>query len=160
MKAADKTLIDLPRFIAEQRRERYPSFVVHGRPLSGKSTFARELAKQPNVAYLDVLSTIAENQTLAGQIDQVDASTLQQLILTHAATRPANVLLIDELDFLLYTWTNDLTPFIEMVTRLVNPGKPIVFGFFVQTRPVFDEWSLLTAGRVRRVINFEDIKPL
>jgi hypothetical protein len=156
--AAD-ALIDLPTFIRAQRRERYPSFVVHGPPLSGKSRFAQALAHKLGLGYLDVLGVLAEQPELAAQIDRFDVAALKRLILDRAAG-VTEALLIDDLDFLFPVWADDLMPFKEMVRGLICPGQPMAFGFFVQTRREWQDWNLLTAARASRILQWENIQPV
>jgi hypothetical protein len=160
MSNADTVTIDLAAFLLTQRRERYPVAVVHGLPFAGKSTFARRLAQRDGFGYLDVLNEVSERPNLAGAIDRFDVAALRMLIVEYASNAGVDVLLVDELDFLIPTWAGDLAPFQEMVRRLRHPEKQVAFGFFLQTRPAVEQWQLLNAARVSCVLPFETIKPL
>jgi len=149
-------LLDLPAFVRSLRGERQPSMLVHGSPLSGKTTFARKLATQAGWGYLDVLAAVAARPELAGHIDQLDIPTLRSLLLEAAAG--VDALLVDELDFLFPLW-GDLRPFQELVRTLSVPDRPVTFVFFVQSRAEWEGWGLMTAARENRVVELEKVKP-
>lgn len=149
-------LIDLVAFLRSLRSERQPSLLVHGPPLCGKSSFARKLAEKNGWGYLDVLAMVAIRPELSTQVDRFDIPALRKLLLEQAK---ADVLVVDELDFLFPLW-GDLRPFQEMVRSLVNAERPVGFAFFVQSRPEWNNWNLLTAARQNRVVDFEKIKSL
>jgi GTPase SAR1 family protein len=149
--------IDIVAFLQAQRGEREPAILVHGPPLAGKSTFARRLAEKEGMATLDLLEHFARNARLAGEIDQADPARLRRLILDYADTTDASILLVDEVDFLLRVWGDNLVPFREMVRRLRHPTRAVAFAIFVQTRPELDTWSLVTAARRSRVLRFEEV---
>ena len=158
MTPANLAFFDLPVFIHSLRQERYPTILVHGPPLSGKTRFARQLASQTGWAYLDLLSVLSTHPSWPATIDQFDVPALRAFLLERA-TAVNEVLLIDELDFL-FPLLGDLRPFQEMVRALTLPTAGLAFAFFVQSRPEWENWSLLTAGRQSRIIPFQAIKPL
>jgi hypothetical protein len=148
---------DLPVFLQSMRGERQTTVIVYGLPFCGKSKFARALAESKGWDYLDVMSVLSEQSETARKIDQIDISDLKQLILSQ--TGNAEVVLVDELDFLFPLW-GDLQPFKEMVRTLHNSARPVVYAFFLQTRHDWDDWNLFTAGHQSRIFTFETIKPL
>ena len=150
-------LIDLPAFLHALRGERQPTVLVHGPPLCGKTRFAQQLAKENGWGYFDVLAALSEHRELAGQIDQFDTPTLRHLLLEVPSF--GDILLVDELDFLFPLWGN-LGSFKELVRTLNVPTGGVAFAFFVQSRPDWESWELLTASRQSRVVEFETIKPL
>ena len=160
MSNAKPATIDLADFLRAQRRERYPVAVVHGLPFTGKSTFARQLAQRNSFGYLDVLTEVGNRPELTETIDRFDVAALRTLILSYSIAAGADVLLIDELDFLVPVWAGDLVSFQEMVRRLRHPEKQITFGFFIQTRPLLAQWRLLNAAQVSCVLPFESIRSL
>ncbi len=149
--------IDLLAFLRTLRGERQPTCLIHGQPLSGKSQFAQELAEQTGWSYLDVLGTLGSQPERAARIDQFQLDDLRDLIL---ATVEADVLLIDDLDFLFPIWVNDVHPFQEFVRTLKHRNRQVAFCFFAHTRRDFEEWTLWTASRASRVLRFDDIRSL
>ncbi len=49
----DADVIDVVEFERTQQKERKTAFILHGRPDSGKSTFARRLSERFKGAYTD-----------------------------------------------------------------------------------------------------------
>jgi hypothetical protein len=160
MSNADTATIDLAAFLRALRRERAPVAIIHGLPYAGKSTFARQLAQRHSFGYLDVLAEVGKRPDLADHIDRFDVAALRTLILNHPNLSQFDVLLVDELDFLLPIWADNLVPFQAMVRRLLHPEKQIAFGFFIQSRPALDQVHLENAARISCVLPFEAIKPL
>ena len=157
MSPVDPATVDLPVFLQSMRSERQPTIVVHGPPLCGKSKFAQALSASKGWAYLDVLAAMSEQFETTQKIDQIDVSDLKQLIMDQ--TGDADVVLIDEMDFLFPLW-GDLKPYKEMVRTLLNPTRPVVYTFFLQTRHDWDDWNLFTAGHQSRIFAFDTIKPV
>src|SRR5689334_20466796 len=110
MRTADGTRIDLPVFLRVLRRERYPTAVIHAPPLAGKTTFARRLAQEPGISYLDLLERLATDEKLSARMDQFDVETLRHMLLDCAANVTADVMLVDELDYIIPIWGSDLRP--------------------------------------------------
>ena len=150
-------LIDLPGFLHALRGERQPTVLVHGPPLCGKTRFAQGIAQKAGWGYFDGLAVLSEHSELIGQIDRFDIPNLKRLLLEFPTI--GDILLVDELDFLFPLWGN-LSPFKELVRTLNAPTGKVAFAFFVQSRPDWDNWELLTAARQSRVIEFENIKSL
>lgn len=157
MRPVDQETVDLPVFLESMRGERQPTVVVHGPPLCGKSKFAQTLASSKGWAYLDVMALLSAQSEVSRKIDQMDVSSLEERIITQAEN--ANVVLVDEVDFLFPLW-GDLQPFKEMVRALLNPARPVVYVFFLQTRHDWDDWKLFTASHQSRIFAFDTIKPL
>ncbi len=153
-------LVDLPSFLRVLRRERHPTAVVIGPPLCGKTTYARLLAEQHDFEYIDVLGYIAHSPELCTCIDRFDPADLKAVLLNMVGQTTAEVMLVDELDFLLHMWAADLDSFREMVGRLYYPQRAVAFAFFLQTWPRLEQWSLVTASRSRRILAFEQLKAL
>lgn len=160
MTAADATRVDLPALLRHLRGERYPTVVVHAPPLAGKSTFARRLAQLRGVEYLDMLEELSAKAELAQHIDQLDVETIRRMIVGYAAEVAPEVLLVDELDYVIPIWGGDVRPLGEMIRRLSNPGPRVAFVFFLQSRPELETWDLRTAARDSRILSLEQIKPL
>lgn len=153
--------VDMLRLIADQRRERYRTVVVHGPPLSGKSEFARRLADAvPSAHYLDLLAHFAAAPDLAGRVDVFDAAALRGLTLAYANDHAAACLVVDDLDFLVYAWNGNLTEFQAVVGKLSAAQSPAVIVFVLQTQPALEGWELLNSAHTPRVLRLEEIAPL
>ncbi len=162
MSVNDVARIDILQFLQQQQGERYKAFVIHGPPLASKTKFARKLAEViPNGAYLDMLRYVTERSELAQQVDMIDVASLQRLVITYAADKGARLLLVDELDFLVPVWGDDLTEFKHMVRSLSVAQTPAVIGFILQTRYELEEWNLPNgANNQNRILHLENIQAL
>jgi hypothetical protein len=161
MSAGNQMHLDMLQFLEEQRRERYRAFVIHGRPLEGKTTFALKLASiSYGGQYLDVLQYIATHPAIAQTIDVIDATALRSMIIQYARETAAKLLLVDEIDFLLHIWGHELTEFKRIIESLSCTEIPAVVGFILQTRPFLEEWKLTNSHGQRRIVRLEGIKTL
>lgn len=162
MSVNDVARIDIRQFLRRQQGERYKTFVIHGPPLASKTKFARKLAKViPGGVYLDLLRYVTERPELAQQVDMIDVAALQHLVITYAANTGARVLLVDELDFLIPVWGDDLTEFKHMVGSLSVAQTPTIIGFILQTRYELEEWMLPNgANNQNRILHIENIQAL
>ncbi len=116
MSTGNQMRLDMLQFLKEQRRERYRSFVLHGRPLEGKTAFARKLTSIIDGSqYLDVLSYVATHVEFAEIVDLIDAVVLRNIVIQYARETSATLLLVDEIDFLLHIWGNKLTKFKRVI---------------------------------------------
>lgn len=152
-------LVDIRRFIEAQNRERYKAFVVHGAPLTGKSTFARKLAtKVEGGVYWDVLAHVAADPQLSSTVDLLDAPSLRDMTVAHANETGAKLLLVDEIDFLVYIWGGDLTELKYAVEKLSTAQSPTVIGIILQTHPDLEAWSLTNRNTSQsRILRLEEI---
>jgi len=162
MSVNDVARIDIRQFLQRQQGERYKAFVIHGPPLASKTKFAHKLAEViPGGVYLDVLRFVTERFELAQQVDMIDAAALQRLVITYAADKGARLLLVDELDFLVPVWGDDLTEFKHMVRSLSVAQTSAVIGFILQTRYELEAWNLPNgANNQNRILHIENILAL
>ena len=154
------TLVDMRRFLQVQFKQRYRAFVVYAPPRTGKTRLACQLAETvTGGVYLDFLVYMTEHPELAQQIDILDVASVQKIIINYAEEKRAKLLLVDELDFLLHTWEPDLTAFKHMITKTLSEAQtPATIGFFVQTHPALEEWSLLNTMHQNRILPIETIQ--
>jgi AAA+ ATPase superfamily predicted ATPase len=162
MPVGDPPQIDMKQFIGRQRGERFATFVIHGRPLTGKTAFARQLAAAiPGGVYLDVLAYVAERPELSRRVDLLDAAELKRLAVAYARETGAALLLVDEFDFLVHIWGDDLTEFQLLVEKLSSTETQAIIGFVLQTLPQLEEWQLQNKNtRQSRIFKLEEIKAI
>ena len=153
--------IDLLEFLARQRTERYRAFIVHGPPMSGKTKLARALAEVADVYYLDLQARFAGDSTLASSIDRFGVPDLKELLLNLEVPQP--VVAVDNLDFLLNTWSAGRKEEFAMLVEKLLESPAITdktFVFFLQTdrdvvgRPISNtrgESRILKVGEIKAV---------
>jgi hypothetical protein len=143
---AGKTVVhppyqDMVQFLQVLSHERYQAFILHAPAFQGKTLFARKLcAVTPGGVYLDLLQTIVNQPDLAHHLDVMDVPATRDFVLSYAHHTQARLLIVDELDFLLHTWSADLVPFKRMIEWLHCTDSLTCLGFVLQTRPVLEEW--------------------
>jgi hypothetical protein len=103
-----------------------------------------------------VLQYVTERPELAQKIDCFDVATLR----THALAHTAQVLFVDEMDFLVPVWGNDLSEFKYMVSKLSITQTPTIIGFILQTYPGLEEWSETNTAQQNRILHIEKIAAL
>lgn len=161
MPAAETHLLDIRPFVAAQRKERYKAFVVHGPPEKDaeRRRFAARLAALESGVYVDVLALVAASPDLAETVDVLDAAFLRQSALD-AAAGGAGLVVVDEFDFLLPVWGNDLSGLQQMISILSRTDAPSVFVFAMQTRPALEAWHLTNDLGQSRILPLSSIQSL
>lgn len=89
------------------QQPRYRVAWLTGMPLSGKTYLARQIAAQCGWHYLDYTLTPGYFDTLTTTIATYHPENFLQALQSWIHTCPAPVLIVDELDALLATWSND-----------------------------------------------------
>lgn len=159
MPVDDSVRINIYHFLETQQKERFNAFVIYGLPLSQKTTFAKKLvANFPNAYYIDTLKHVVANPPLAQQIDLFDVASLREIILTYSLETQADLLLVDEIDFLLPIWGDDLTELKQFITSLSKTETKTVTGFILQTHPALEGWTLLNSVNENRILQLELIR--
>ncbi len=158
MQTGNPPRIHIRQFLEQQRGERYQAFVIHGPPYCGKTAFACQLtATTPGVIYLDVLKHVAACSELAQRIDLIDPHQLGRMAVTYAVQTKAQVLLVDEIDFLIYTWEEGLPAFQRMVEAISVTQTTAIIGFILHTQHALETWFLPNTVGQNRVLHIEDI---
>ena len=153
----DGKRLDLLAFLRSLRGERNPSAVVHGLPLSGKTRYAKLLARTSGVVYVDVLKTAADALAQGARAEELDVPWLRATVSERASDPGSEITLVDDADFLFPMWNGDLAPFREMIRGLAVPPY-VAFAFFVQSRDELQTWRFFTAAGRSRVLSFDELK--
>jgi hypothetical protein len=147
------TKIDLREYLATQAQERYPAFIIHAPAMSHKTMLARRMRDVLGAYLLDLQAYFLKHPDLAETIDLFRPRDLEKLLLN--LELPQNAVVVDNMDFLLNTWTNKLLrEFAGMVElRLKSPDTTNkTFVFVVQTDPVLLEHELQNSRGQPRIL--------
>ncbi len=131
------TRLKLPDYVATQATESYRAFIIHGPAMSGKTRLARRMRDVLGAHVLDLQAHFVGDPDLCARIDRYRPRDLERMLLTLDV--PASLVVVDNLDFLLNTWTpRHKREFAAMVDhRLRSPGvTDKTFVFLIQTDPV------------------------
>ena len=145
------TLLSLPDYIATQATERYRAFIVHGPAMSGKTRLARRMHEVLGAHVLDLQARFVAEPDLCARMDRYRPRDLEHMLL--ALEVPASLVVVDNPDFLLNTWTaSHKREFVAMVERRLQ--SPTVtdktFAFLIQTDPAIVRHELAnTRGQPR-----------
>ncbi|BCM94554.1 hypothetical protein IAD21_06461 (plasmid) [Abditibacteriota bacterium] len=151
-------LLDIHDFILAQRAERFRAFILHGPPLSGKSSFARRLAQHEGGLYIDVLSLVNEDPLLADRVDTLDALWLEDQV--RAAIRAgASFIVVDEFDFLWPIWGDTIAPLLHRIERFYSE-TPVAIAWVMPSHRALKDASISRANGMSRVLPLENIKAL
>lgn len=121
-------------YLNRQQNEDRRAFIIHYGAGSGKTRFARRICETRQDAYLlDLLAYFLEHPELP-PIDKCSFDTLKDLLLTLVV--PRDVIVVDNPDFLLNTWSAEekhrLLNWLR--TQLRSPGvTQKAFVFVIQT---------------------------
>jgi hypothetical protein len=152
-------LIDIEAVVARQRTERFRVVVLHGEPCSGKTGVARRLAKKLGGEYIDLLEQFAGDSSLSAAVPVFGAEQLRDFILSRSAG--PWLLVVDNPDFLLATWTerekDRLRAALEMTNR-VETERVVVF--VMQTDEQITGRQLIAGPGQRRSFSLHDIRNL
>jgi len=156
MPDAEPALIDIRAFLAAQRRERYKACVLHSPPEKDaeRRHFAARMAAAEQGVTVDVLAQVAADPDLAATVDFLRRTALD------AAAGGAGLVVMEEFEFLLPVWGNDLSGLKQMVTTLSRTDTPSVIVFAMRTRRELETWPLLTDQGQSRVLALAAIQNL
>jgi hypothetical protein len=127
---------DLRQYLATQGRETFRACVIHAPAMSHKTELARRIRDALGAYLLDLQTYFLEHPDLANRIDRFRPDDLEKLLLELEV--PGPIVVVDNMDFLLNTWTRrHLEEFVAMVDlRLKSPGvTDKTFVFMIQSNP-------------------------
>jgi hypothetical protein len=161
MPVVEPTWIDSRAFLAIQRQERYKARVLHSPPEkdAARRQFIRRLVAAEQGVAVDVLAQVAANPEQAATVDLLDEGFLRQTALD-AAARGAGLVVVEEFEFLLPVWGNDLSGLQQMITTLSRTDTPSVIVFAMQTCRTLETWSLLNDQGQSRILALSSIQSL
>lgn len=151
-----KTLIDIFQFIDVQSRESFRAFFIVGRANSGKSRFARKVAEQALGYYLNLLELFMKRSDLSEMIDSFRPEQLERLLL--AMESDSDLIIVDDIDFLLNTWTDRAKEeFVNRFLRLRSGVTDKIFCFVAQEDDVFEKVEFRNTMGQSRILNPHEI---
>lgn len=146
-------LYDPRAYLRIQQQETYRAFIVHAPAMRGKTAWARRLRDELDAYLLNLQQYFLEHPELAGEIDLYEPEDLEKLLLDLDVPEP--VVIVDNIDFLLNTWTDaDHDHLIGMVERrFKSPGfTNKTFVFMIQEHPRLLRRPLLNSQGQPRVV--------
>lgn len=129
-------LYDPRAYLRTQQQETYRAFIVYAPAMRGKTAWARRLRDELGAYLFDLQQYFAEHPELVKEIDLFEPEDLEELLL--GLDVPESVVVVDNVDFLLNTWTDaDRDHLIGMVERrFKSPGVTNkTFVFMIQEHP-------------------------
>jgi hypothetical protein len=143
--------LKLPDYIAAQATESYRAFIIHGPAMSGKTRLAQRMQDALGAYILDLQAHFVADTDLCASIDRYRPRDLERLLL--ALGVPESLVVVDNPDFLLNTWTpRHKREFVAMVDRRLRSPRDTdkTFVFLIQTDPAITRHELInTRGQPR-----------
>jgi len=127
---------DLQQYLVTQSQETYRACIIHAPAMGGKSATARRVRDLLDAHLLDLQAYLLERPVLAVRIDRFRPGDLEALL--RALDVPQPLVVVDNLDFLLNTWTRgQVEEFVGTIDlRFKSPGvTDKTFVFFLQPHP-------------------------
>ena len=155
------TKYDIREYLNTQAQETCRAFVIYSPAKSGKTALARRMEEYLNVFRIDLQSYFLEQIELTNNIDLFRPKDLESLL--KDLDIPQHVVVVDNLDFLLNTWTPKMKhDFVAMVDlRLKSPDVTSkTFVFLLQNDPVIIEHKLLNSRKQPRILPLNALKSL
>jgi len=156
MKSDSVTRLKLPDYIAIQATESYRAFIIHGPAMSGKTRLAQRLQDVLGAYILDLQARFLDDPDLCARLDRYRPQDLEQMLLALDVT--ASLVVVDNLDFLLNTWTaHHKREFVAIVDhRLRSPSVTNkTFIFLIQTDPAIVRQELTNTRGQPRILPME-----
>lgn len=146
--------MDIFQLIDEQLLERYKHLILFGPSLKGKSSIAKNIAKEKSGVYFDLLLEFQGNQKLKEEIDIFSAYKLIEYI-EKIAESDYKLFVIDHIDFLIHTW--DQTQIQELMTFIEMSENNYCCLFIMQDYKAISQLTIKNEKGNRRIINIFDI---
>ncbi len=155
-------LVNLKQFVESLRGERHRTFIVHSEPVSGKSRYAKQFAKNSGGKYLDLLERFGKYEKLKNHIDTFDIEALENLLTEE--TKETKLLIVDNIEFLLNTWDENGY---DLLFRLLwqtwdsfKSSYQATLGVFLTTNRKIMDLELNTSKKETRVFPLRKLESL
>ena len=146
--------LDLRQYLTIQGQERYRAFIIHAGAMEGKTALAQRMRDVLGAHLLNLQAYFLTHSELAEAIDRFRPDDLRELLL-HIDV-PENVIVVDNMDFLLNTWSDrHLKAIVDMVDLgLKSPDTTDkTFVLMMQTAPVLLRRRLTNSRRQPRIFH-------
>lgn len=146
---------DLRDYLNKQRQETYRAFIIHAPAMSHKTALARAVQEKLGAYLFDLQVHFVASPELAAGINTFGPRDLENLLL--ALDVPDDVIAVDNIDFLLNTWSSRRRKeFVGMVDLRLKFGlTDKTFIFFIQTDPVIVRQNLTNTRGQPRIVPLE-----
>jgi hypothetical protein len=152
---------DLRQYLTIQGQETFRACIIHAPAMGHKTELGRRMRNVLGAYLFDLQAHFLEHPKLAERIDRFRPHDLERLLL--GLQVPESVVVVDNVDFLLNTWTKrHLEAFVAMVDlRLKSPGvTDKTFVFFVQDHPVILRYELKNTRDQPRILPLDAFQAL
>ena len=152
---------DLRQYLNIQAQETCRAFIIFAPAMAGKTALAQRMETLLGFYLLDLQAHFLDHPDLAARIDRFRPRDLEGLLLGLAV--PQNVVILDNLDFLLNIWTPQMKrEFMAMVDlRLKSPDVTSkTFIIFVQDDPVITNYQFTLQQRQPRILPLQAFKAM
>ena len=152
---------DLRQYLIMQAQETCRAFIIFAPAMAGKTALAQRMETLLGVYRFDLQAHFLDHPDLAARIDRFRPRDLEGLLLGLAV--PQNVVILDNLDFLLNIWTPQMKrEFMAMVDlRLKSPDVTSkTFIIFVQDDPVITNYQFTLQQRQPRILPLQAFKAM
>ena len=155
------TKIDLQQYLKNQTQETCRAFIIYGPAMSGKTQLARRMESILGTYLFDLQGYFKSEEDLSAKIDLFRPRDLEDLLL--GLTINQNEVIVDNIDFLLITWTKKMkTEFMNMIDlRLKSPDiTNKTFIFMIQEDPVITGYNFTLSQSQSRLLPLRSIMAL
>jgi len=152
---------DLRQYLNIQAQETCRAFIIFAPAMAGKTALAQRMETLLGVYRFDLQAHFLDHPDLVARIDRFRPRDLEGLLLGLAVSQ--NVIIVDNLDFLLNIWTPQMKrEFMAMVDlRLKSPDVTSkTFIIFVQDDPVITNYQFTLQQRQPRILPLQAFKAM
>lgn len=140
-------------FLYEQFKERYKHFIIFSLPMTGKTTFGKKICEKYDGYYLDVLSEIKDNISIAKELDTFYPNDFFCWI--DGYNKKGKFIVVDNFDFLINTWREEQE---EIFLNLIEKEQSsIAYCFIVQERKFLMKREITNLSGKKRIVNLFEI---
>lgn len=141
--------------IRRLRLDRRRCFVITGRPGEGKTRLAEQMAARYNSQRLDLLSTFADDPSLAAMVDTFTPRRCKEFLQAYIR---GELVLVDELEFLWHRW--DDVEKQEFLNIFKLWSKPAFFGVFLPPCAIIERFDMPDQDGQTRILSLHDLQAI